>query len=92
MGVGDVSWALAGADSPALARARADELREVLLNVFENARLARARHVEVGLLRLQKSVVIEITDDGSGIDERALPRVFELSSPRARLGAASAWR
>jgi nitrogen fixation/metabolism regulation signal transduction histidine kinase len=77
MGVGDVAWALTGAHTPAFAKARGDELRDVLLNVFENARLARARNVKVGLLHQPRSVVIEISDDGSGIDERALPRVFE---------------
>jgi two-component system nitrogen regulation sensor histidine kinase NtrY len=77
MGVGDVSWTLVGADAPAIASARADELRDVLLNVFENARLARARNVEVRLNRLPETVQIEIADDGAGIGPAALPRVFE---------------
>lgn len=77
MGVGEVTWTLSGAENPIFAKARSDELRDVLLNVFENSRLARARRVEVRVSRGQNSVLIAISDDGSGIDQSALPRVFE---------------
>ena len=77
MGIGGVEWKLEGADTPALAQARKDELRDVLLNVFENARLARARGVRVNLLRSEKTVSVDIEDDGAGIARGALPRVFE---------------
>jgi Signal transduction histidine kinase involved in nitrogen fixation and metabolism regulation len=77
MGVGDVTWTLAGAEQPVFADARGDELRDVLLNLFENARLARARKVSVKLSRLPGMVAIEIADDGAGIGKADLPRVFE---------------
>ena len=77
MGIGGVTWSLAGADEPLVAQARTDELRDVLLNVFENARLARARNVDVQLSRRENHAVIEVTDDGAGIATAALPRVFE---------------
>jgi signal transduction histidine kinase len=77
MGIGGVAWTLEGADAPAFAAARNDELRDVLLNVFENARLARARSVRVNLASDDESVRIEIADDGAGIPNTALPRVFE---------------
>lgn len=77
IGIGGVSWNLREADAPALAFARAAELREVLLNVFENARLARASEVQVGLARTERSVSIAIDDNGAGIARTALPRVFE---------------
>jgi signal transduction histidine kinase len=77
MGVGDIKWTLTGADESAIAKARTDELRDVLLNVFENARLARARNVSVGLRRGVRTVCIDVGDDGAGITTRALSRVFE---------------
>ena len=64
-------------DTPVFADARKDELRDVLLNVFENARLARARSVRVNLERGEGNVRIDIADDGAGIPGSALPRVFE---------------
>jgi two-component system nitrogen regulation sensor histidine kinase NtrY len=75
----DVRWRLEGADAPLLALARAEELREVLLNIFENARLAGARDVLVRVAeRLPDGrAVIAVRDDGSGIDPEVLPRIFE---------------
>jgi signal transduction histidine kinase len=77
MGIGGVDWTLEGAEAPALAQARKDELRDVLLNVFENSRLARARSVRIRLDSADRTVSIQIVDDGAGIARGALPRVFE---------------
>jgi signal transduction histidine kinase len=57
----------------AIGRARPDELKEVLVNLFENARTAGARQVHV---TLQPGVIV-VRDDGSGIATELLPRVFE---------------
>ena len=45
MGMRGVEWALEGTDAPLLAQARADELRDVLLNVSMRAWLARGMFV-----------------------------------------------
>jgi nitrogen fixation/metabolism regulation signal transduction histidine kinase len=44
---GGITWDLTGATAPIMVNARAEEAREVLLNVLENARLAGARRVSV---------------------------------------------
>jgi len=77
MGVGSLDWELSGADRPVVARARKEELREVLLNLLENARLANARRVRVGLARENGRVGIVVEDDGAGITPDVLPRIFE---------------
>ncbi len=77
IGIGGVAWLLRGAEAPALAFARADELRDVLLNVFGNARLARAREVSINLSREEKTVTIAIADNGAGVPADAMKRVFE---------------
>ena len=73
----DVSWSVAGTDAVIVAMARRAELREVVLNVLENARHAGARNVAVRVGRDGELVSIEVRDDGSGIAAAALPRVFE---------------
>ncbi|HKG93982.1 MAG TPA: ATP-binding protein, partial [Gemmatimonadaceae bacterium] len=77
MGAGGVRWALDGAEEPAVALAREEELREVLLNVLENARLAHARTVSVAVGRDDGRVRIAVRDDGEGIPPEVLPRIFE---------------
>ncbi len=61
------------AEPQALGAARADEVKEVVVNLLENARNAGAKVVRVtvgpGLIRL--------ADDGAGIPADLLPRVFE---------------
>lgn len=74
---GAVRWVLVGAEEPIRAVARADELREVLLNMLENARLAGANTVELRCGRRDGRVVIEVIDDGSGVPADLLPRLFE---------------
>jgi two-component system, NtrC family, nitrogen regulation sensor histidine kinase NtrY len=77
MGEGGVTWSLEGDDQVHVAHARADELREVLLNIMENARQARARQVDVRIAREASHVLVTIRDDGDGIPADVLPRVFE---------------
>jgi nitrogen fixation/metabolism regulation signal transduction histidine kinase len=61
------------ADGPMRAPARTDELKEVLVNLLENARAAGATEVvvRVGLGAL------EVADNGSGVPVANLGRVFE---------------
>ena len=77
MGDRVVKWQLRGADRPIWAMAQKDEMRDVLLNVFENARLAGARRVDVALREEERRVTIETVDDGAGIPPAVLPRIFE---------------
>ncbi|WP_309673226.1 ATP-binding protein [Gemmatimonas sp.] len=60
-----------------VALALRDELKEVLLNVLENARLAGAGTVVVHVEGTATHVVIDVKDDGSGIPADVLPQVFE---------------
>ena len=77
----DLEWNESGADVPIYALARADELKEVLLNVLENARLAQARNVSGDVRRAPHDgaarVTIVVRDDGHGIAADVLPRIFE---------------
>ncbi|MBC8086268.1 MAG: ATP-binding protein [Phycisphaerae bacterium] len=57
--------------------ARSDELKEVLINLLENARLAHATTVEVQLDIHASSLRICVVDDGDGIAADVLPRIFE---------------
>ncbi len=81
-----------GAPPPALARK--DEVKEVLVNLLENARNAEAKHVTVQVAASGRQLVV--ADDGRGIPPEALPRVFEptfsTTSSGAGLGLAIARR
>jgi len=55
------------------AMSRRDELKEVLVNLLENARNARATTVEL----VAEHGRLEVRDNGRGIPAAAMPRVFE---------------
>lgn len=79
LGDSGVTWALeCNVETPDdKAWARSDELKEVLLNLLENARLAHATTVQVQLDRVGDSLRIQVVDNGSGIAADVLPRIFE---------------
>jgi signal transduction histidine kinase len=58
---------------------RTPELKEVLVNLLENARLADGTLVRIVARRGENadSVRISVVDNGSGIPEDVLPRIFE---------------
>ena len=53
--------------------ARRDEVKEVLVNLFENARNAGARTITMQV----RAGEIRIEDDGTGMAAALLPRIFE---------------
>ena len=60
-------------------RVRRDELKEVFVNLIENARNARAARVTIALAPApgDDRVLITLRDDGSGIAAEHVPRIFE---------------
>jgi signal transduction histidine kinase len=82
------------ASNGAPALARKDEVKEVLVNLLENARNADAKRVTVQVAASGRQLVI--VDDGRGIPADVLPRVFEptfsTTSSGAGLGLAIARR
>jgi signal transduction histidine kinase len=78
MGAEDLAWEADIPRGEVWVAARDRELREVLLNLLENARLAKARRVAVRLTTLSSGgVELRVEDDGEGIPEHLLTRVFE---------------
>ncbi|WP_346237947.1 sensor histidine kinase [Niabella insulamsoli] len=57
-----------------------EKIRQVVLNLFENA-IKYGKHngiIKAGIYRTDdKRILIEISDDGVGIEEKSLPRIFE---------------
>ena len=89
MGEGRVHWSLtvdgrvitdeeaSSVPTPMFAYARADELREVLLNLLENARLAEAQSVQCVVSRSDDQIVLAVHDDGVGMPADVLGQIFQ---------------
>ena len=64
--------------TPLFAAGRDRELREVLLNLLENARLARARRITLTVHATPGGgALLTVADDGDGIPPHLLDRIFE---------------
>jgi len=78
----NLEWREVGVDAPLYAFARTDELKEVLLNVLENARHADSTTVTVSVRIDDRDgdtgrASITVADNGHGIPADVLSRVFE---------------
>jgi len=77
-----LEWREVGVDVPVYALARVDELKEVLLNVLENARHAGSTIVTISVTLDDRDgddarAAISVADNGHGIPADVLTRVFE---------------
>jgi two-component system nitrogen regulation sensor histidine kinase NtrY len=72
-----ISWQFQSPPGPVMVLARDDELREVLLNVMENARQARATRIDVEVAPSNGTVDVIVRDNGDGVATSDLDRIFE---------------
>ncbi|MCC6245123.1 MAG: hypothetical protein IT353_19925 [Gemmatimonadaceae bacterium] len=83
LGESGVAWSLDGVAEHAnvLALGQRDELKEVVLNLLENARLAQAQRVRMTVQSVRDAsgawVALDVQDDGVGIAAEVIPHVFE---------------
>lgn len=68
-----------GCDVPFIVEADKDRIRQVIINLIVNSIKYGKEdgHTYVGLYDMDENILIEITDDGIGIEEEHLPRLFE---------------
>lgn len=64
-------------DGPVEALVRKDEVKEVLINLIENARDAGAGRIAIRVRRRDGFALVEVEDDGRGISREHLARIFE---------------
>ncbi|MGK6352608.1 sensor histidine kinase [Parapedobacter sp. DT-150] len=62
-----------------LVKADREKIRQVLVNLIDNSfKYGKAKgQTDIRIYELFETVLVEVTDDGIGIDEKNLPRVFE---------------
>ena len=77
MAADGVVWHYDAPPGPVMGLARDDELREVLLNVMENARQAGANRIDVAVAARDDHVEVTVRDDGDGVASEDLERIFE---------------
>jgi two-component system phosphate regulon sensor histidine kinase PhoR len=77
-------------DDPIMVTADRDKICQVLINLIDNSFKygKQGGSTSVSLFELHDQVLVEVTDDGEGINEKHLPRLFErfyrIDSHRSR--------
>lgn len=66
-------------NDPIYVNADRERIRQVLVNLIDNAfKYGKTNGTtSVSLFSMHEQVLVEVTDDGAGIDEKNLPRLFE---------------
>ncbi len=67
------------AEKPVMVIADREKIKQVLINLIDNSLKYGNENgkTKIGFFDMDEHVLIEVTDDGSGIDKEELPRVFE---------------